>query len=302
MRLTGLVRRRRRAGPYDALLRRRTPEALAWLAPTVGDLLKLCRAQANPVYLGANTALCSCFGLFKLYVDTRDRGFASNLLLDGYWEPSVTLLVAQAVRPGMTVIDVGANYGYHTLLLGWLVGDRGRVVAVEPNPEAAASLHRSVELNGAAARISVINAAAGDSDGGEALLFVPESEPKNATIVASPEAMGPAAGQVHSVPRVTLDRIAAELPRVDFIKIDAEGAEAAIIAGMRAMLLRDKPCLMLEFNAGRGADPGRMLDELSVIYGQLRYINDLGEPVAASRDYLLAERRGLDWLLCLGLD
>jgi FkbM family methyltransferase len=272
------------------------------LAPTVGDLLTLCRAHANPVYLGANTALCSCIGLFKLYVDTRDRGFASNLLLDGYWEPSVTLFVAQAVRPGMTVVDVGANYGYYTLLLAWLVGDRGRVVAVEPNPEAAASLRRSVELNGAAARISVITAAAGDRDGGEALLFVPESDPKNATIVASPEALPPAAGQLHSVPRVTLDRILAELPRVDFVKIDAEGAEAAIIAGMRAMLLREKPCLLLEFNAGRGGDPASMLEELGVIYGELRYINDLGEPVVISRDDLLAERRGRDWLLCLGAD
>jgi FkbM family methyltransferase len=264
--------------------------------------LKLCRAEASPVYLGTDRALCRCLGAFKLFVDPRDRGFAANLLLDGYWEPWATLFIAQTVRPGMTAIDVGANYGYYTLLLSWLVGESGRVVAIEPNPDAAESLRQSVGLNGRATHVTVINAAAGATNDGEALLFVPDGEPKNASIIPSAEAIGSAPGRLHAVPQLTLDRIAADLPRIDFIKIDAEGAEEAIVTGMGATLLRDKPRLMLEFNAGRGTDPGGLLDRLRAIYGGLRYIGIAGEPVATTREHLLTERHGLDWLLCLGPD
>src|SRR5262249_7878864 len=95
-----------------------------------------CRALTNPVYLGRHTALCRVLGLFKISLDTNDTGFASHVLLDGFWEMWLTIFFARQVKPGMTVIDVGANFGYYTLLFGSLVGDEGRVYAVEPNPRA----------------------------------------------------------------------------------------------------------------------------------------------------------------------
>src|SRR5207248_3394927 len=134
---------------------------LAAIAPDIGTLIEHCRSHASPVYLGNHTALCRSLGLFKLFVDTRDRGFAANLLLDGGWELWATIFIAGRVRPGMVAIDIGANYGYYTLLLGWLVGERGRVVAIEPNPAAVDNLRRSVKLNGMSPRIAVVAAAAG---------------------------------------------------------------------------------------------------------------------------------------------
>ena len=86
-----------------------------------------CRALTNPVYLGDHTALCRVLGFYKMYLDTTDTGFASHLLLDGFWEMWLTVFFARQVKPGMTVIDVGANYGYYTLLFGALVGPEGRV-------------------------------------------------------------------------------------------------------------------------------------------------------------------------------
>ena len=85
----------------------------------------LCRARAQPVYLGGNEALCRILGRYKLYVDTRDKGLCAHLLLDGYWEMGLTMHIARHVRAGMTAIDVGANFGYYTVLLGALVGEDG---------------------------------------------------------------------------------------------------------------------------------------------------------------------------------
>jgi FkbM family methyltransferase len=197
------------------------------------------------------------------------------------------------------VIDIGANYGYYTILFGALVGEAGHVYSVEPNPAALSKLHRSVDLNGLASRTTIVPAAAGAADGGEVLLYVPDGEPKNARIVPTSEPGSADAGAVHVVPRVTIDRCAAAAQRIDFVKIDVEGAEEAVVAGMTQILMRDKPGLVLEFNAARCCDAGGFIARLRQIYGRICYIDFDGEVVEASTERLLTEQFGHDWLLYL---
>lgn len=255
-----------------------------------------CRALTNPVYLGGRTALCRMLGHYKIYLDTDDTGFASHLLLDGFWEMWLTVFFARQVRPGMTVIDVGANYGYYTLLFGSLVGPQGQVFAVEPNPAVVPKLRRSVSLNGLSERTTIVAAAAG-ARAGDVHLFAPHGEPKNGTIIAGPHVVAPESGTVHAVPQVTADAFAAAADRIDLVKIDAEGAEEGVVAGMTALLERDRPGLLLEFNAARYADPRGFLDRLRALYGRMRYIDFEcnASPVAA--DQLMSERWGEDWML-----
>ena len=100
----------------------------------------LCCAQAQPLYLGDNSALCRVLSRYKLLLDTRDLGFAAHVLLDGYWEMWLTIFMCRHIQPGMVAIDVGANFGYYTVLMADLVGPEGHVFAVEPNPVVAALL------------------------------------------------------------------------------------------------------------------------------------------------------------------
>jgi len=257
----------------------------------------LCRARAQPVYLGGNEALCRILGRYKLYVDTRDKGLGAHLLLDGYWEMGLTMHIARHVRAGMAAVDVGANFGYYTVLLAALVGDSGHVLAIEPAPEAAEMLRRSVALNGFERFTTVIEAAAGTGEAPHALLFVPEREPKNAQIVASPDGLDHIPGTVHRVAQSPIDALAADKRRIDFVKIDAEGAEEAVIAGMLATLRRDRPLLVLEFNAARARDPGALLATLCAIYGQPRYLDLHGNVLETTPERLLRERFATDWLL-----
>ena len=259
----------------------------------------LCRARAQPVYIGENEALCRILGRYKLYVDARDRGLCAHLLLDGFWEMGLTMHMARQVRAGMVAIDVGANFGYYTILLGALVGDTGRVYAIEPAPTAAAMLRRSVELNGLQNVATVIEAAAGAADDAHSLLFVPQREPKNAQIVASPEGLD-AGGSLHDVPQTRIDSLTAAGTRVDFVKIDAEGAEEAIVAGMLETLRRDQPRLVLEFNAARAREPDRLLATLCEVYGAPRYLDLHGDVRDTTVPKLLRERYAVDWLLVFG--
>ncbi len=260
------------------------------------SLEALCRVRAQPVHLGGDEGLCRILGRYKLFVDTRDQGLGAHLLLDGYWERGLTIHLAREVRPGMVAVDVGANFGYYTILLAALVGETGRVLAIEPAPETAAMLRRSLALNGFQEMTTVVEAAAGERDGEHRLFYVPQREPKNAQLVASAGGHDPA-GSLYEVTERRLDALLAEERRVDVVKIDAEGAEEAIVAGMSETLRRDRPRLVLEFNAARARDPEALLATLWGIYGEARWLDLSGRTHVASRTQLVRERVGRDWLL-----
>ena len=258
--------------------------------------------RVNSAYLGNHTALVRVLGRYKLYVDTRDRGFGSHVLLDGFWEIWLTLFCARNVKRGMTAIDVGANFGYYSLLLAELVGTRGELIAVEPNPHAADFLRRSVELNGLLGRTRIETSALGATISGEASLYVPHSEPKNAQIVSEMFQPRPQDGVVIKVPVTTLDGMSAACSRVDFIKIDAEGAEEMILEGMAETIARHKPMLVVEFNPARYADASGFLERLAGIYGAMRRLDFSGEAVPITSEDLLSKYGADDSLLVLSRD
>lgn len=224
------------------------------------------RRRVQTAYLGDGLVLARILGRHKMFLRSSDRGFACHVMLDGFWEMWLTQFLARHVKSGMTVVDVGANFGYFTLLLGDLVGKAGHVVAVEPNPDAASLLQESVLLNGHRTRTTVVPHALG-ARAGRGWLYAPHGEPKNATLVATEKIQG---GQTIEVSTFTLDEVALPCGKVDLVKIDAEGGELGIVAGMRQLIARDHPVIVLEFNAARYADPQSFLDELLASYGTAR--------------------------------
>lgn len=256
-----------------------------------------CKLLTQSTFLGGHSAICRMLGRYKFYVDTNDHGFGSNILLDGFWEMWLTQFMARTVKPGMVAADIGANYGYYSILLADLVGAEGRLHSFEPNPVAASFLHESLALNGFSGRTTIHNLALGAADGTEATLVVPAGEPKNAYVVpAGTQAPG---GVVHAVAVRTFDALLADLAQLDFVKIDAEGAEQDILTGMAKIIARSRPAIVLEFNALRYADPKAFLDRIIAPYSALHHIDYAGEAIAVSPERVLTENLGEDWLLFL---
>ena len=83
-----------------------------------------------------------------MHLDPSDTGVTPLLFYRGMMDPLETQLVQELVRSGDTVIDIGANVGYYTLLFSELVGETGRVIAFEPDPNNFALLERNVLGNG----------------------------------------------------------------------------------------------------------------------------------------------------------
>jgi hypothetical protein len=105
---------------------------------------------------------------------------------------------------------------------------------------------------------------------------------------------------VHRVAEIRLDGLFANQRRIDFVKIDAEGAEEAVIAGLLQTLRRDRPRLVLEFNAARARDPERLLVSLCDLYGLPRYLDLQGNLLATTAARLTREKFGVDWLVVFG--
>ncbi len=160
----------------------------------------------------------------------------------GVWEPDETRVILRLLRPGDTVIDVGANVGYFTLLAATQVGPTGRVFAVEPVPPTVRRLKQNVEHSGLA-NITICPCAA------VAVSDTVRIARRGVGDVSGQNTMRPsaAADTFWSVDGVTLD---AQVPRdrpVRLIKLDAEGAELLALRGATAHLQgADGPFLLCE--------------------------------------------------------
>jgi FkbM family methyltransferase len=257
------------------------------------------RSRAQNAYLGDHIALSLILGRYKLFVDTLDIGFGSHLILDGFWEIWLTLFFARNIRSGMTAIDVGAHLGYYSVMFGELVGTSGRVMAVEPNPKSSELLRRSIDLNGFSTHSTVFSGALGSIENERLPLYVPPFEPKNALIIPPAEDFNPRRGAVVEVASTTLDRLCAELDRIDLIKIDAEGSEERIFDGMSATIARSRPTIVMEFNAARYRNPAAFVERLREVYGALYAIDFESAASPISTTELLTQRVGEDWLIVL---
>lgn len=130
------------------------------------------------------------------------------------------------LHPGATVIECGAHHGHDTIVLSRSVGPHGRVVAVEPLPENVAIIRRNCELNGLK-NVTVVAAALGAASGAATL-----RNTSNGAIETAPRAGGV------SVSVATLDELCAQAGlRPDFIKMDVEGYEVAVLQGAQRTLL-----------------------------------------------------------------
>lgn len=141
-------------------------------------------------------------------------------------------LMESLVTPGMHVVDVGANIGYCTMMFSSLVGERGRVWSIEPDPVNLLELEATVAENRLAGQVTVLPVAAGAKEG--TVKFEP-----GLNSCVTPE------GRSEVTVR-SLDSL--QLERMDLVKIDVEGYEGAVLEGALGTLARCQPTIFLELH------------------------------------------------------
>jgi FkbM family methyltransferase len=153
----------------------------------------------------------------------------------------LTLLPPGALSELTSVIDIGANVGdWSRAVLA--LSEPGRLIAVEPQPGIAKQLGRSFADR---PEVTVVQAAVG-ATGGQVELQI-ASHPHNASMLAPRESMNDLYGGTGwsrvgtiTVPMITLDELAGDLPEVSLVKLDVQGVEADVIQGGRSTLRRTR--------------------------------------------------------------
>lgn len=213
----------------------------------------------------------------RMYLDDRD---SLQLSTRGVYEPFETRFLQQSVRPGMLVLDVGANIGYYTLQFARAVGPTGRVYAFEPDPANFALLRRNIEANGYEAIVTPVNRAVSDRPGVLNLYVSEDNRGDHRTYGADD---GRAAIPVEAV---ALDDFLRDLDRpVDLVKMDIQGAEYYALKGMTGLLQRSPDVtLVMEFwpfgLRGSGAEPRAVLELLRGLGFSFRELSEHRRAIA----------------------
>jgi FkbM family methyltransferase len=188
----------------------------------------------------------------RLLTISSDRFASESVRRYGEWAQQELDLVGSLVRPGDWIVDGGAYIGTHTLAFSRFVGPSGRVVSFEPRREVFRLLQANVEEVNRLDNVRLLSCALGDHEGSlELRPLASDEERANPGGQSVTDAHDAASG--YPVAISTLDAL--NLERLDFLKLDVEGAEASVLAGARRTIARHRPFVFVELNAiGFGAE------------------------------------------------
>lgn len=240
-------------------------------------------------------------GKFTIAVRPDDCGVAAEILQHGVYEPHVAAFCQRFIRPGMSILDVGANIGFHTLHAAILSGPSGKVYAVEPDPRNTALLDLSLSLNLSRAPVEVIPAAPSDAAG--ELVLSDLGNPANSGARFTHRDRALLEQLVHG-PDPKFDPVRAFRwdderldARLDLVKIDIEGFEPVALAGMERSLERHRPVVLSEFARSNlrqigGVEPTAYLDSFRRRGYEAAFLRDDGGLAPESNEALLARTAG----------
>jgi FkbM family methyltransferase len=177
---------------------------------------------ANRLYDHAPRLYAGLYGLYKQCSDRAERR-----------------LLARLVRPGMTVLDVGANIGLYTRWLAKLVGPGGRVIAMEPEPR---NFERLAAAVANLPQVTTFHAAAAEHSGALRLYV---ADDLNVDHHSYDDGDG---RRTVDVPAKAIDDVVPAGMQVDVIKMDIQGAELSALRGARRVLTENPDiCMVLEY-------------------------------------------------------
>jgi len=232
----------------------------------------------------------------KMFLDSKD---SLGLSVFGVHEPFATELIKKEVMKGDVVLDIGAHIGYYTLIFAKLVGEEGKVFAFEPAPDNSALLEKNIKINGYR-NVLVVEKAVSNKTG-KLKLYLSEEDSADYRIYNSHDDR-----RSIEIEAIRLDDYFWDYDgKIDFIKIDINGAEGEALQGMSNLLKKNKNAKILTafWPIGLksfGIEPEEYL-KLLIEYGfKLHLINENKiEPIAINELMQLCTQEDFKNLLCL---
>jgi len=220
--------------------------------------------KANIIYVIDNMRFVICRNI------DREQTKMTEIMIDfvahgkaGY-EPKTTQLVKDLVKEGDVCVDVGASIGYFSVLFGKLVGEKGKVYAIEPVKQQHPYFLDNISINGLQNIVNLYSCAAWDKEEIKEMFSAALLKETNTKVQCVP-----------------LDLITGDLPKVDFIKIDVDGSEIQVLKGMEKTIEKNPNLKMIieyypKYLQDAGNNPQELLDILNKNF-TLEKVGDLDE-------------------------
>ncbi|QMU53928.1 MAG: FkbM family methyltransferase [Nitrosopumilus sp.] len=179
---------------------------------------------------------------FQIFLDPEDQIISRYLAIKKIWEPEETDFFNKSICEGMTVIDIGANIGYFTLLFSNLVGNSGKVIAFEPNPRSFKILNKNTQSN-IIKNVTLFPNALGKFNH-STKLFLSKINFGDNRISKKLIETTDLERKAIDVDVITLDDVLQNMS-VDFLKIDAQGSEMNILQGAKNIIKKNEQIKMV---------------------------------------------------------
>ncbi len=218
----------------------RAGEELSGIVASYLTSLEFTRRRLGNAALSDNVVLTR-LAEFSIYSSSDDASVGKYVREDNY-EREVAHVFKSLLKPGMSVVDIGANIGYFTMLSAALVGPAGRVLAIEPNPRNVRLVEASRRANGFD-NVRILQTAAGRDAG----LLILNTSHSNGTTSGLPAQVRQLL-DAETVACVRLDSLIDSHEKIDFIKVDVEGAEYNALLGGLETIRCHRPVIVSEFS------------------------------------------------------
>ncbi len=211
-------------------------------------------------------------GGYQVCVVKGEKDFGDWIAISHTWEPHIVKTISTILKKGDTFVDVGANVGVMTFCAAKLVGETGKVIAFEPNPDNLQLLYCGILKNNfknvlimpfaASDRVAVFSLAGGASN----------------SHLTTPQEGG------YHAQSIVMDDYLLEMVRLDLVKMDIEGHEPFALAGLHRSLRKHKPLVLLEFNPRclrdvSGIKPEDFLDMVFDTFDDIDLIENSGQRI-----------------------
>jgi FkbM family methyltransferase len=218
--------------------------------------------RCTSVFVGNNRVLTKANFLDLIYlIEADDRLLGPRFVIDGVIERDTTSFFLNNICPDSHCLDVGANFGYYACIMAKLA-TAGRTIAIEPDPEVFSLLKDNLSINWLRTA-DLLNVAISESCG-TLTLYRRHTRSAN-TSISNPsnshlDTLGEQPTTPFNVATLTIDSLAERLSeRVDFIKVDVEGAEPLVFAGARNTIVANPNLqIIMEWSPHQLRDAGFM--------------------------------------------
>lgn len=177
----------------------------------------------------------------RIWLNLADNHVSRGCLSDNY-EPSETKFLEEHLSPDSVFLDIGANIGWFTLVASTIIS-KGQIHAFEVRPDTFSYLSQTITENGLQQVATAYNVAVSDRVGELFINFASGSDNPGGAFISDHRVSG---YEQHGVKSAPLDDF--PLPKVDMIKMDAEGSEPLVLMGAMEMLHQNRPIIMSEIS------------------------------------------------------